>query len=89
MHHCVSMSYVNEMFINYKMVSFQFSNVAGDAKNANVPPPTQLTKIKVTGVLYPKKDKRQTSSRFNISKNRELQKLPLLKGFIFFCILFI
>lgn len=57
----------------------KFSNVAGDAKNANVPPPTQLTKIKVTGVLYPKKDKRQTSSRFNISKNRELQKLPLLK----------
>lgn len=57
----------------------KFSNVAGDAKNANVPPPTQLTKIKYSGTQYIKKDKRQTSSRFNISKNRELQKLPLLK----------
>ena len=27
-----------------------------------------------------KKDKKQSSSRFNISKNRELQKLPALKG---------
>jgi serine/threonine-protein phosphatase 2A regulatory subunit B' len=26
-----------------------------------------------------KRDKKQSSSRFNISKNRELQKLPLLK----------
>lgn len=60
----------------------QFSNVAGDAKNANVPPPTQLTKIKYSGTQYIKKDKRQTSSRFNISKNRELQKLPPLKGMI-------
>jgi serine/threonine-protein phosphatase 2A regulatory subunit B' len=57
----------------------KFSNVAGDAKNANVPPPTQLTKIKYSGTQYIKKDKRQTSSRFNISKNRELQKLPSLK----------
>ena len=30
-----------------------------------------------------KKDKKQNSSRFNISKNRELQKLPALKGNIF------
>ncbi|GIY18455.1 hypothetical protein CDAR_495801 [Caerostris darwini] len=58
----------------------KFSTVAaGDTKNANVPPPTQLTKIKYSGPPYVKKDKRQTSSRFNISKNRELQKLPLLK----------
>ncbi|XP_054715615.1 serine/threonine-protein phosphatase 2A 56 kDa regulatory subunit delta isoform-like isoform X2 [Uloborus diversus] len=56
------------------------SNVAGDTKNSNAPPPTQLTKIKYSGASYLKKyDKRQTSSRFNISKNRELQKLPLLK----------
>jgi hypothetical protein len=27
-----------------------------------------------------KKDKRQNSSRFNASNNRELQKLPSLKG---------
>ncbi|XP_071485642.1 serine/threonine-protein phosphatase 2A 56 kDa regulatory subunit gamma isoform-like [Diadema antillarum] len=44
----------------------------------NVPPPTQLTRTKGTGPLV-KKEKRQGSSRFNISKNRELQKLPLLK----------
>ena len=45
------------------------------------PPPTQLLKSKpMPGVPNVKKDKRQNSSRFNISKNRELQKLPLLKG---------
>ncbi|XP_064600606.1 serine/threonine-protein phosphatase 2A 56 kDa regulatory subunit gamma isoform-like isoform X3 [Liolophura sinensis] len=45
----------------------------------NHPPPTTLTKIKYTGPPHVKKDKRQNSSRFNVSKNRELQKLPLLK----------
>uniref|UniRef100_A0A1B6F4U8 Serine/threonine protein phosphatase 2A regulatory subunit n=2 Tax=Cuerna arida TaxID=1464854 RepID=A0A1B6F4U8_9HEMI len=44
----------------------------------NVPPPTQINKLKF-GPPYIKKDKRQNSSRFNISKNRELQKLPQLK----------
>ncbi|KAK2191934.1 hypothetical protein NP493_42g07023 [Ridgeia piscesae] len=33
----------------------------------------------MAGVPNVKKDKRQNSSRFNISRNRELQKLPLLK----------
>ncbi|XP_051690757.1 serine/threonine-protein phosphatase 2A 56 kDa regulatory subunit gamma isoform isoform X2 [Oryctolagus cuniculus] len=43
-------------------------------------PPTVSTKIKVP-VLQPivKKDKRQNSSRFSASNNRELQKLPSLK----------
>ncbi|KAK7868246.1 hypothetical protein R5R35_000645 [Gryllus longicercus] len=45
----------------------------------SVPPPTQINKIKSPGTPHIKKDKRQSSSRFNISKNRELQKLPLLK----------
>ncbi|XP_078591666.1 serine/threonine-protein phosphatase 2A 56 kDa regulatory subunit gamma isoform-like isoform X1 [Branchiostoma floridae x Branchiostoma japonicum] len=51
------------------------------AATNNVPPPTQLTKIKLTGGQQHvvKKDKRQSSSRFNISKNRELQKLAALK----------
>ncbi|GIY30416.1 hypothetical protein CEXT_502451 [Caerostris extrusa] len=36
----------------------EFSTVAaGDTKNANVPPPTQLTKIKYSGPPYVKKDK--------------------------------
>ncbi len=45
------------------------------------PPQTQLTKIKVNpSTPLVKREKKQNSSRFNISKNRELQKLPLLKG---------
>lgn len=50
-----------------------------------VPPPTQINKIKFgPGAPLIKKDKRQSSSRFNIPKNRELQKLPLLRGKIWF-----
>ena len=45
------------------------------------PPPTQLTKIKpMPGTPQYNKERRQSSSRFNITMNRELQKLPLLKG---------
>ena len=45
------------------------------------PPPTQISRINpLPETLKLKKEKRQGSSRFNISKNRELQKLPLLKG---------
>lgn len=43
------------------------------------PPPAQINKMNFTGTPTIKKDKRQNSSRFNITKNRELQKLPLLK----------
>ncbi|CAL8111936.1 unnamed protein product [Orchesella dallaii] len=43
------------------------------------PPPTTINKIKYSGPPYLKKDKRQSSSRFNVSKNRELKALPLLK----------
>jgi hypothetical protein len=50
------------------------------------PPPTLINKIKYQpGGPVIKKDKRQSSSRFNISKNRELQKLPLLSGELFAC----
>ncbi|XP_057366879.1 serine/threonine-protein phosphatase 2A 56 kDa regulatory subunit gamma isoform-like [Daphnia carinata] len=42
------------------------------------PPPTQINKIKFTGTTVVK-NRRQSSSRFNITKNREIQKLPLLK----------
>ncbi|XP_075222490.1 serine/threonine-protein phosphatase 2A 56 kDa regulatory subunit gamma isoform-like isoform X2 [Lycorma delicatula] len=50
---------------------------AGQLSPAGVPPPTQISKFKFASPH--KKDKRQSSSRFNISKDRELQKLPLLK----------
>jgi len=43
------------------------------------PPPTQINKIKYTGPAHIKKERRQSSSRFNITQNRELVKLPLLK----------
>uniref|UniRef100_A0A8C5QV44 Serine/threonine protein phosphatase 2A regulatory subunit n=1 Tax=Leptobrachium leishanense TaxID=445787 RepID=A0A8C5QV44_9ANUR len=50
-------------------------------KKANsTPPPAQVSKIKVpTPQVVVKKEKRQSSSRFNVSNNRELQKLPALK----------
>ena len=56
-----------------------------DRANGKTPPPppaTQINKLKFSGnpashVL--KKDRRQSSSRFNVSSNRELTKLPLLK----------
>ncbi|KAJ3648246.1 hypothetical protein Zmor_020064 [Zophobas morio] len=62
-------------------------NNHAEAKNnsvANAPPPTPLNKTKLTtgtvqGPMI-KKDKRHSSSRFNITKNRELEMLPSLKG---------
>ncbi|XP_063905336.1 serine/threonine-protein phosphatase 2A 56 kDa regulatory subunit gamma isoform isoform X2 [Zophobas morio] len=61
-------------------------NNHAEAKNnsvANAPPPTPLNKTKLTtgtvqGPMI-KKDKRHSSSRFNITKNRELEMLPSLK----------
>ncbi|XP_061424403.1 serine/threonine-protein phosphatase 2A 56 kDa regulatory subunit gamma isoform-like isoform X1 [Lethenteron reissneri] len=44
------------------------------------PPQTQLNKVKYgSPANIMKKEKRQSSSRFNVTKNRELQKLPALK----------
>ncbi|XP_077179832.1 serine/threonine-protein phosphatase 2A 56 kDa regulatory subunit gamma isoform isoform X2 [Paroedura picta] len=49
-------------------------------KSNSIPPTTQLSKIKVPPPqAVAKKEKRQSSSRFSISSNRELQKLPALK----------
>nr|XP_040034563.1 serine/threonine-protein phosphatase 2A 56 kDa regulatory subunit delta isoform isoform X1 [Gasterosteus aculeatus aculeatus] len=46
----------------------------------STPPPTQLNKIKYSGGRQlVKKERRQSSSRFSLTKNRELQKLPALK----------
>ncbi|KAK7073786.1 Serine/threonine-protein phosphatase 2A 56 kDa regulatory subunit delta isoform, partial [Halocaridina rubra] len=45
-----------------------------------LPPPTQINKLKFgPGAPLIKKDKRQLSSRFNVAKNKELQKLPSLR----------
>jgi len=43
------------------------------------PPPTQINKMKYAGPTHLKKERRQSSSRFNITQNRELVKLPQLK----------
>lgn len=52
------------------------SGAGDDASKA--PPPTQINKMKFTGPAHLKKDRRQSSSRFNITQNRELVKLPQL-----------
>jgi len=52
----------------------------GRVSNSAGPPVTQLTKGKYAqGPMMVKKDRRQSSSRFNVSKNRELVKMPALK----------
>lgn len=60
-----------------KDASADGSEEASRHKSPAVPPPTQLIRNK--GGPLVSKNKRQGSSRFNISKVRELQKLPLLK----------
>lgn len=63
--------------------SLQGSNRKG---SNSVPPTTQLLKGKQSGSQAPvKKEKRQSSSRFSLSNNRELQKLPAFKG-MFMCL---
>lgn len=54
----------------------------GSPHNSRGPPVTPISKLKYSGPPYLKKDsKKQSSSRFNnLSKNRELKALPLLKG---------
>lgn len=55
-------------------------NATGSTLSAPHPPQTPLTKVQpMAGVPNIRKDNRRNSSRFNISKNRELVKLPLLK----------
>ncbi|XP_042288403.1 serine/threonine-protein phosphatase 2A 56 kDa regulatory subunit delta isoform isoform X2 [Thunnus maccoyii] len=54
---------------------------SGSKRPSNsTPPPTQLNKIKYSGgPQLVKKERRQSSSRFSLTRNRELQKLPALK----------
>ncbi|CAG7659402.1 unnamed protein product [Allacma fusca] len=68
-----------------KLANLVTKTKSGNNKNNNedvnnkAPPPVPINKIKYSGPPYLKKDKRQSSSRFNVSKNRELKQLPLLK----------
>jgi len=52
---------------------------SAEAEAPRAPPPTQINKMKYAGPSHIKKERRQSSSRFNISQNRELVKLPQLK----------
>lgn len=55
-------------------------NASGSTSMASHPPQTPLTKVQpMSGVPNIRKDNRRSSSRFNISRNRELVKLPLMK----------
>lgn len=58
------------------------NNSAGEVnKDLQAPPPTQINKIKYSPITpLVKKDKRQNSSRFSVSQDRELQKLPSIRG---------
>ncbi|CAH2256639.1 serine threonine- phosphatase 2A 56 kDa regulatory subunit delta isoform isoform X2 [Pelobates cultripes] len=48
--------------------------------SSSTPPPTQLNKIQYGGgTQIVKRERRHSSSRFSLSKNRELHKLPFLK----------
>uniref|UniRef100_UPI00358ED595 serine/threonine-protein phosphatase 2A 56 kDa regulatory subunit delta isoform-like n=1 Tax=Myxine glutinosa TaxID=7769 RepID=UPI00358ED595 len=52
----------------------------GGGGGGTPPPQTPLNKVKYGGPPHiVKKERRQSSSRFNVSKNRELQKLAALK----------
>ena len=48
-------------------------------KNSGPPTAALFNKVKITP-LGKKKDNKNHSSRFRVSQDRELQKLPLLKG---------
>jgi len=54
------------------------SDSGGDSESPKAPPPTQINKIKYSGPAHIKKERRQSSSWFNITQNRELVKLPQL-----------
>ena len=63
------------------------SGSSGSAEDNNgktppAPPPTQINKLKFgagASSSHLRKERRQSSSRFNVSSNRELVKLPELK----------
>ncbi|XP_037069734.1 serine/threonine-protein phosphatase 2A 56 kDa regulatory subunit delta isoform-like isoform X2 [Pollicipes pollicipes] len=46
---------------------------------AGAPPPTALSKVPYGASPMIRKDRRQSSSRFNLPRNRELEKLPSFK----------
>lgn len=67
--------------VSLMWVFLLFQQSTNRKASSSVPPTTQLLRGKQPGSQTPvKKDKRQSSSRFSLSNNRELQKLPAFKG---------
>ncbi|CAP59521.1 Serine/threonine protein phosphatase 2A regulatory subunit [Caenorhabditis elegans] len=56
-------------------------DVGGDMIPADAPPPTNIGRTNTYGggPVIPRRERRQSSSMFNISQNRELQRLPAIK----------
>ncbi len=54
-------------------------SAAGSAAGSTAPPPAQINKAKFPGPQLLRKERRQSSSRFNVTTSRELVKLPALK----------
>lgn len=78
---CIEWYNVPILILNIPFFFPQAQQTASKRPSNSTPPPTQLNKIKYSGgPQIVKKERRQSSSRFNLSKNRELQKLPALKG---------
>ena len=54
--------------------------VTNNGKGLSAPPPTQINKLKYSaGSPHILRERRLSSSRFNISSNREIEKLSALK----------
>ncbi len=79
--HGIERHNVRILILNIVFFFLQAQQTASKRPSNSTPPPTQLNKIKYSGgPQIVKKERRQSSSRFNLAKNRELQKLPALKG---------
>lgn len=66
------------MLYDFIYIVFQKRKAAPNTSNDTLQ--QSLTQGQMSGVPIAKKDRRLITSRFNPNKNRELQKLPLLKG---------
>uniref|UniRef100_A0A667YSC3 Serine/threonine protein phosphatase 2A regulatory subunit n=1 Tax=Myripristis murdjan TaxID=586833 RepID=A0A667YSC3_9TELE len=68
------------VFCSISLLTLSIQQGSNRKGSNSLPPTTQLLKGKQSGSQTPvKKDKRQSSSRFSLSNNRELQKLPAFK----------
>lgn len=73
------LQYLYANFIKIHVFSLQANKENLSTPPRDAPPPTPITKgLNLTTTPIVKKEKRQTSSRYNVSKNCELTTLPIL-----------